>query len=654
LLTATACGWNTRRDGKPLSVAISVKFENSVNQNSSAQPSSSLNATAINSDATLGTVDSATGSTAPIATPVPTGATAGSISTATGATKQVVDSATLLSLSPEERQFYAASTLPPNKLLNDPLNTFQFKRAYRWFTYKITRGNEVIKEGNVELTDPKIMSLSPVELDAFQGDALRVSMSLLQLDFIDAVHKEKFCTHGSPALVRSWAGTKDYTVNADRLISMSLTESQITTAHMAAVGIPASELRRIYTPFSSHMLLDQITGQTLKMSVCPISELQIAGTLKPYEIRHIKMMTFSSPLKSHKIGVVSALGKSFSEFQANLMDTRFGDLRAAHLLGISATVAANGAADGTVQMNRIEPADMLGSEWVLVSRDGIPEKSELALVYPKADFWVGPQSGAFAIAGSCDVGGDIVKVYQDANAYQKFIIESSESAEMKCAANGTFFARGSFGNTTDGTVANFENKRYDLVVEQVSSAGTSAAMKGTVGYDSAPPGLLPTESVTANASGVIIVIPIDEVHSGVMAMNSSQISFKGGTNCIPSYSLGEKTDVNATRIYFLTVTLIGCTDSFIPNPSLSFTEGAFVDKVGNASGPWEVPLSPISLPYTGTPSGGSTGTISGGGTGVLSPSPRESIEIFAIANGGCAEKNLQSCDRRSGESEGKE
>ncbi|MEN9809087.1 MAG: hypothetical protein RLZZ488_654 [Pseudomonadota bacterium] len=580
LLLSTACSWTSRQGGKPVAVAITVQFETSSEADGSAAPSSPLSATPEVSPDVGGTETAA-----PVVTPLPTGATTESISGATGETRQVADSATLLSLSEQEKQFYAVSTLPPNKLLTDPLTIFKYKRAHRWFAYKVTRGSEVIKEGAIELKDPNVMSLNPVELDAFQGDVLRVSMSLLQFDFIDAAHKEKFCTSGSPALVRSWFGTTDYTVNADGLISMRMPEPHLTTAHMAAVGFTSSELSRIYTPRSAHILSDQVTGLTFDMTACPISEMQIAGSLSPPDVRHIKMLTFSSPLKAHRLGILSGTGRSFPEFQASQMDDSFSDIRAAHLLGISATLRSSTAADGSVKMSRISPADMLGNEWVFVSADGIPEKSELSLMFPKADFWVGPNSGPFAIAGTCAVGDFGVSLSQNTKSSAKFLIEDSESAEVKCAANGTFFARGKFPQP-DGTTGPsiILPGTYDFSVVQETNPQTTVPLPGKVGYDSQGPILYnSTANATIDGSTVLIRVPVNEPHSGIKSLDISKIKFSPTFNCKYDVALKPVDQPSQGETHLVLVSVYDCEITSVLNNELFFDSGALTDHVGNTS-----------------------------------------------------------------------
>jgi hypothetical protein len=317
MLLAPACAREPAQMGQSVPVKIQFEFA-----------ATALSAASIESGSSAGASDS--------------GSSAGTSETATGELNRIL--------------------IHPEKLVSEGLTQFKVKRVFRWLSFRINRGTQVLKSGSVELSDPKLLDISPIEIDALTGDSLSVSVSLFQVDFMNQSDGDALCRSGAPGFVRTWSGTTNSIVDQSGVMSVRLDSAGQTTVHMAAVGFNPSELSNMNVADFRHVLTDRLTGQTFEGELCRIYELPATDT--PAGLRFLKMMTFSQPLKTHMLGVFTPQYKT-AIIPSGTTEawSSEGDKRAAVELGITLAGKSSVSADGTRSIMRILPSALLGNSW---------------------------------------------------------------------------------------------------------------------------------------------------------------------------------------------------------------------------------------------------------------------------------------------------
>ncbi len=347
-LSTFACSPQREQQGKSIPLKIAVEFAESTARKVEQSGRSKETATQ--------SALFATGATETSATPESGTATPAQETTSTDSTSPTQDSAGSTNSNVERY------TVAPEKLIANGLELFKYKRAFRWLSFKVQRGSEVLKAGATELRDPQLLEVSPIELDVLRGETLTISISLFQADFMTAADADSLCRNGAPGFIRTWSGTTQHTVNEEGLVSVKLENAGDTTVHMAASVFPEGDLGGMKASEARHVLYDQLTGQQFNGELCPVSELPADGL--PSGLRYLKLMSFSTPLKTHSLGILSPSFKTrlipagSSTFSNDLSDTR-----AVSELGISLATKAKALADGSREFFRMTPTEILGTSW---------------------------------------------------------------------------------------------------------------------------------------------------------------------------------------------------------------------------------------------------------------------------------------------------
>ncbi|NBX16233.1 MAG: hypothetical protein EBR09_02590 [Proteobacteria bacterium] len=278
----------------------------------------------------------------------------------------------------------------PERLISEGPALFKIKRVFRWLSFRISRGTQILKEGSAELRDPQILEIAPFEVDAMTGDPLSVAVSLFQADFMTASDADSLCQKGAPALIRTWSGATNSVVEPSGALSLKLENAGQTTVHMAAVGFGSGEFSGLNISEFRHVLTDRLTGQTFGMQdassgdgLCKVHELPAAGTTSG--LRFLKLMSFSGPLRTHALGLYSPRLKTMlipsgrSEVWSSA-----DDKRAAAELGITLSGKSAAAADGSRSLVWTLPSAVLGTGWQAIRPEVVIGDPNLTLVNSSA------------------------------------------------------------------------------------------------------------------------------------------------------------------------------------------------------------------------------------------------------------------------------
>jgi len=210
----------------------------------------------------------------------------------------------LLALTSDE-----LSQMPTVEIIN-ARSEFGFRRAIRWFSYRISGNGQILAQGNENILDRTKTTVNPLEIDSIEGAPLKIALSLFQLDFNSEDDFKNFCTTGTPAIVRTWSGVRDYVVSGDGNVSVDMLPAGIGTSHMSLLPIDSS------LPFSATdskvLLSDLSTGQTFDVLPCPVKDITASlmtdTATATQSTRFAKVMAFSVPLKNHQLVMKSTQG----------------------------------------------------------------------------------------------------------------------------------------------------------------------------------------------------------------------------------------------------------------------------------------------------------------------------------------------------------
>lgn len=567
-LILSACGSQTPRDANAVPVKISVNFENTM-----ASQTSQTNPYQLLTNGSMGVVTHAVSPT-PTATATPTAVDATSSST-TSATATTGTTVTIVN-SPEDVTRFL---IPPEKLIADAANLFQYKRAFRWLNFKIMRGPELLKQGSVEIEKPDIMDVSPIELDARQGDVLSVALSFFQVDFMNDKEGDSFCRRGGPGFVRTWAGETNYTVNADGNVQIDLRNAGVSTLHMAVLAFNEEDAKALVNSEARHGLVDRLTGQRYDKQLCPVIDLPATG-LSPGR-RYLKSMAFSKPLKTHAFEIFSP------SFKARLMPSETPDptvlpydQRATAELGITLGAFAMKSSEGVFDAMRKIPSDLMGSAWMSTmanttnSGSGDTTPPSISILSPVNGSFV---PASFLISGLCELGASTVQLFGDSLNLQTDCVDTSGSAGSTMGSysltvpslSGTSGAAGAAGTSTTS------NRSFKIY--QSDAAGNGSSVVVSYVQDNTPPSVTVGTSVSAIRSGstgaTFTIFAYDDLGSGVNSVNLDLVTFTPvalASTCTKSIDTANKK-----------VTLSGCTGN--GTLSANLLAGVATDAVGNTS-----------------------------------------------------------------------
>jgi hypothetical protein len=223
----------------------------------------------------------------------------------------------------------------PRDLVAKGVELFTYKRAFRWLTFNINQNGRPIRTGSIPLDDPKILEIPPIEIDAVEGDILAASVSLLQVDFMSGEDSDSFCRSGAPGFVRTWQGYTEQKVTADVGISIDMKQVETTTLHRSLIAFNMTEAESLKAAEAQQFLVDNSTGMRVEKKLCPVFDLPLNAGNQP-DLRFIKAMTFSTPLKGYLLGIESpSFGLKMLPEEAERPDYQGVDFNVAWDLGIT-------------------------------------------------------------------------------------------------------------------------------------------------------------------------------------------------------------------------------------------------------------------------------------------------------------------------------
>ena len=278
-LALWGCGRNLSPHGKPTALTIVASFPES--EASDEQ----LSLTYASPSVGVGTpTPTATSTATPAATPAAT-------STATSTDVDVP-------VARETSNSTATPIASPLSRLSEDLagaeKIFTHKSAFRWFSYSISNADAELKSDSIEINDPAVSELSPIEVTARVGDKQRLKLSFMQVDFQSEADAKNFCDTGSIGFVRTWDTSAEKVVDDTGVISLNFEESGRTAVTMAAIRVSQDQLQTKTPETLKSTLVNEHTGFRLAEGVCPIKNLY--PNFKSTD-RFLKVMTFSHPLK---------------------------------------------------------------------------------------------------------------------------------------------------------------------------------------------------------------------------------------------------------------------------------------------------------------------------------------------------------------------
>ena len=204
-----------------------------------------------------------------------------------------VDSAATATLSDQPQN------LEPEKLLEDAEKRFSYKKAFRWFNFKISNAAGVLKSGSLEINDRTKSEIDAIEFDARSGDNLQFDVSFMQVDFMNEKDSDSFCSGGAPGFVRTWNTSQTYAVKDGGEIALALKESGRSTVHMAALKVGTDVIANFDTFKAQAFIRDTITGFVSEEGICPVEWL--LPKEHQNEAYFLRAMALSLPLKAIQI-----------------------------------------------------------------------------------------------------------------------------------------------------------------------------------------------------------------------------------------------------------------------------------------------------------------------------------------------------------------
>ena len=189
--------------------------------------------------------------------------------------------------------------LEPEKLLEGAEKRFSYKKAFRWFNFKISNAAGVLKSGSLEINDRTKSEIDAIEFDARSGDNLQFDVSFMQVDFMNEKDSDSFCSGGAPGFVRTWNTSQAYAVKDGGEISLALKESGRSTVHMAALKVGTDVIANFDTFKAQAFIRDTITGFVSEEGICPVEWL--LPKEHQNEAYFLRAMAFALPLKAIQI-----------------------------------------------------------------------------------------------------------------------------------------------------------------------------------------------------------------------------------------------------------------------------------------------------------------------------------------------------------------
>ena len=189
--------------------------------------------------------------------------------------------------------------LEPEKLLEGAEKRFSYKKAFRWFNFKISNSAGVLKSGSLEINDRTKSEIDAIEFDARSGDNLQFDVSFMQVDFMNEKDSDSFCSGGAPGFVRTWNTSQTYAVKDGGEIALALKESGRSTVHMAALKVGTDAIANFDTFKAQAFIRDTITGFVSEEGICPVEWL--LPKEHQNEAYFLRAMAFALPLETIQI-----------------------------------------------------------------------------------------------------------------------------------------------------------------------------------------------------------------------------------------------------------------------------------------------------------------------------------------------------------------
>lgn len=255
VFTAVACGRGLNQQGRPANLSIVASFPESASEVDDAPPMNSAFSLA-------------------------------DISTSTDTKPVAKTTATTTQIRAERLGFLSRL----NGTLDGAEKLFTHKRAFRWMSYRITNGSNVVKADSIPIDDPQLAELPPIEINAFIGDRLNVKMSFMQVDFQSEADAKDFCNNGSVGLIRAWSASAEPIVDDSGVVALEFSESGRSGVMMSVVSLS----KRFDPGLMKTTLYNSFTDTKLNDDVCAVESV-----FPKYNSNQmfLKMMTFTHPLK---------------------------------------------------------------------------------------------------------------------------------------------------------------------------------------------------------------------------------------------------------------------------------------------------------------------------------------------------------------------
>ena len=187
----------------------------------------------------------------------------------------------------------------PEKLLEGAEKRFSYKKAFRWFNFKISNAAGVLKAGSLEIDDRTKSEIDAIEFEARSGDNLQFDVSFMQVDFMNEKDSDSFCSGGAPGFVRTWNTSQTYAVKDGGEIALALKESGRSTVHMAALKVGTDVIANFDTFKAQAFIRDTITGFVSEEGICPVEWL--LPKEHQNEAYFLRAMAFALPLETIQI-----------------------------------------------------------------------------------------------------------------------------------------------------------------------------------------------------------------------------------------------------------------------------------------------------------------------------------------------------------------
>lgn len=239
---------------------------------------------------------------------------------------------------------------------------FTNKRVFRWFSYRITNGESLVKADSIEMDDPSVNEIPPIEISAALDDKLNLKLSYMQVDFLSKVDADGFCDKGSIGFVRTWDAVAERIVDDTGVIALDFMESGRSAVTMAALKINGDSLASQSLDSMKSTLLNEQTGFRLAEGICQVKNMY--PNFKSTE-KFLRVMAFSHPLKSVQLLHYDSVQKvrSMTEpggWKALILGTR--QPAVANELGVSAAFNADVSDKSTWSLQPASFSDVLPPE----------------------------------------------------------------------------------------------------------------------------------------------------------------------------------------------------------------------------------------------------------------------------------------------------